>query len=412
MSMRQGAVPRRAGALAALVLAALAAAGPAAAQERLLGLRAVSAGPYFETWSLDDFVQPEVSGGSTQIKSVSQLSVPVTAMVPIGARFSVDVSGGFAAGTVKLSAADAAGKDEYSLSGLTDTKLRLTGRLAGDNVIFTLGVNAPTGQTDLDAEEYAAARVLAAPALGFRAPVLGNGTAVTAGLVGARQLGGLSVALGASYEVRTTYSPLGVVAGFSGTNLDYNPSDAARISLMADGLVGQGQMRAGLSMDVFTEGDISAGDAGGASGAVDNTLKLGPVFTGEWHWQTQWSRFRALGVSVVDRYRTKYERDGASVASSDANYLDVSLQGMLPVAPRLDLVLGLNGRHQTGLDSDDTIAAAAFAGGGVTVGLSRQMAGGLLLQPMVRAQFGRLESAGVSSNATGLGAGITLSRRF
>ena len=136
------------------------------------------------------------------------------------------------------------------------------------------------------------------------------------------------------------------------------------------------------------------------------------MVTGEWHWQSQWSRFRAVGVSVVDRYRTKYERDGESVASSDANYLDVSLQGMLPLAPHMDLVLAVDGRHQTGLDSDDTIAAAAFAGGGLTVGLARQMTGGLVLQPMLRAQFGRLESAGVSSSATGFGGGVILTRRF
>lgn len=408
MSPRHAASARRAGTFAALAVASLSltVVGPAAAQERLIGVRAVAVGPYFETWSLDDFAQPSLSGGATRIESVSQLSVPVTAMVPLGTRFSLDVSGGFASGTVKLAEPDAAGKDEYSLAGLTDTKVRLTGRLAGDNVIFTLGVNAPTGQTDLDDEDYAAARVLAAPALGLRVPVLGNGTAVTAGVVGARQFGALSVALGASYEVRTTYSPIGVVAGFSGTNLDYNPSDAARVSLMADGLVGQGQMRGGVSVDFFTEGDIDAG-----TGAT-NTLQLGPVVTGEWHWQSQWSRFRAVGVSVVDRYRTKYERDGESVANSAANYLDVAVQGMLPLAGRTDLVLGLDGRHQTGLDSDDTIAAAAFAGGGVTIGLARQMAGGVLLQPMLRAQFGRLESAGVSTNATGFGGGIVLSRRF
>ena len=385
-------------------------AAPLHAQERLLGARAVNVGPSFDIWTFgDELPQPTLTGGEVRLRRLSQLSVPVTALVPVGTRFTVDVGGGYAAGEVTLVEADAAGRTSWSLAGPTDTKVRLTGRLSGDNVLFTLGANLPTGSVDLDEEEYDAARVLAAPALALPVPVLGNGTGFTAGLVAARQLAGVSVALGASYELRTSYSPIGSIAGGLPA-LDYNPSDAVRVSLMADALVGRGQMTFGLSVDAFSEGEITADVEDGVDAA--NTLRLGPVVTGEWHWRVPTTRFHTLTLSVVDRYRTKYERDDATVEGSAANYLDVSVQSLVPVSARANLVLGVHGRHHTGLDSDNTIAAAAFAGGGVTLGLARDLGNGFVVQPMVRAQIGRIETAGNSSNANGFGGGVVLTRKF
>jgi hypothetical protein len=180
-----------------------------------------------------------------------------------------------------------------------------------------------------------------------------------------------------------------------------------RLSLMTDALVGRGQMSAGVSVDAFGEGEITsdAADAG-------TTLQLGPVVTGEWHWRVPSVRFQSLVLSVVDRYRTRYERDGASVAGSAANYLDVSVQGLLPLATRTSLVLGLGGRHHTGLDSDAAIAAAAYAGAGLTLGLVRDLGAGYVVQPVVRGHVGRIESAGRSSSANGIGGAVVLTRRF
>ena len=395
--------------LAVAVAPAAPGVAPLAAQERLLGARSAGLGATYELWRFgDELPQPSLGGAEVRLRRVSQLSVPVTALVPIGTRFTVDVGTGFATGEVTLDGADEAGRTSWSLAGPTDTKVRLTGRLSGDNVLFTLGANLPTGSVDLDEEEYDAARVLAAPALGFAVPVLGNGTGFTAGLVAARQLGGVSVALGASYELRTSYSPVGVVASLPA--LDYNPSDAVRVSLMGDALVGRGQMTFGLSVDAFGEGEITTDEDVGTT--TGNTLQLGPVLTGEWHWRVPTQRFKTLQLSVVDRYRTKYERDDASVEGSAANYLDVGLDALLPLSPRTNLVLGLNARHHTGLDSDNTIAAAAFAGGGLTFGLAHDFGGGYIVQPLVRAQLGRIETAGNSSSANGIGGGVVLSRKF
>jgi hypothetical protein len=165
-------------------------------------------------------------------------------------------------------------------------------------------------------------------------------------------------------------------------------------------------MTFGVSVDAFSEGEITS------SGGAPQTLRLGPVVTGEWHWRTAPWRFRSLDVSVMDRFRTEFEREGASVAGSDANYLDVAVRGQLPLWRRTDLVVGVDARHQTGMDSDATIAAAAYAGGGLTLGVARELGSGFQLQPVVRVQFGRLESQGVSTNVTGFGGGVSVARRF
>jgi hypothetical protein len=402
------------GRTAVLVAALVGAAAPSdrlRAQERLLDPRSAAVGVGYELWRFDDgLTQPSLRGEAIPVRRVSLLSVPVTALVPIGSRVTVDVGGGWASGEVTLDGADEAGRTAWSIAGPTDTKVRVATRFLEDQVLVTLGANLPTGKLDLDEEEYEAARVLVAPALGLAMPVLGNGASYTAGVVAARQLGGASVALGASYERRTSYSPVGgLVAGLP--SLRYQPGHAARVSLMANGLVRGGEMRAGLSVDAFGSGRSGSTDTDEGA-PIPHDFRLGPVFTGEWHWRLPTRRFRALQLSVVDRFRMRYEEDGEAVAGSDANYLDVAVEGVLPAGARTDVVLGLSGRHHTGLDSDDTIVAAAFAGGGLSFGLAHRFGGGYAVQPMVRAQLGRIETAGRSSGAGSLGGAVVLSRTF
>ena len=70
-----------------------------------------------------------------------------------------------------------------------------------------------------------------------------------------------------------------------------------------------------------------------------------------------------------------------------ANYLDVSVNGLLPVAAHTRLLVGLSARHHTGLDSDNTLVAAAYAGGGLTFGIARDFGDGYTVQPLLRAQL-------------------------
>jgi hypothetical protein len=75
------------------------------------------------------------------------------------------------------------------------------------------------------------------------------------------------------------------------------------------------------------------------------------------------------------------------------------------------LLTALNLRHQTGIKSDSTLATAAMAGAGLTVGLIQSF-GGFSLQPFIRADYGRIKSVDATATGTGLAAGISLGTRF
>ena len=383
---------------------------PVSAQDRLIPARVASVGPVFEQWSFASGLMQPASGGAgaVELKSATAFSVPVSASIGFGERWTFDVSAAYASGTVKLRGADpAVGGDSYSLSGVTDVRTRLSARLAGDAVIVTVGANLPTGTTSLDAEQFAALRVLSAPALGMQAPALGTGFGGTAGLVASRQIGGWAWAAGASYELRQTYTPIAFAAGIAAPDVD--PGDAIHLTLGADGLVGQHGMTIALSTDVFGDEKLAVAAAGG-EGTV--TTRLGPIFTVDWQLRVATTRLRELSLYVIDRYRTPYERGGREVEESSGNYLDGGVRAVFPLSPSTGLLTALNLRHQTGLKSDSTLATAATAGAGVTLGLQRSLGSGFELQPFVRADYGRIKSVDASAAATGLAAGISLGRRF
>lgn len=387
---------------------------PARAQERLLPTRSVTIGPVFERWSFGSGLrQPASDGsGSVELQTASAFSVPLGASIGLTEHWAFDLSTAYSTGSVQLRAPDPSlGRDTYALSGLTDVHARLSGRLAGDNVIATIGANLPTGTTSLDPEEYAALRVLAAPALGMQSPALGTGLGATAGVVVARQIASWAWAFGASYELRRSYTPIAYATGAPEPDVD--PGDALHMSVGADGLIGQSGMTLGLTADFFTEDNLqpTATVSGGAT-PPPVTTHLGPIFTVDWQLRVAAPRLRELTVYAVDRYRTSYERGGVEVAESSGNYLDAGVRAVYPLSPSTGVLSWLNLRHQTGLKSDSTLATAAAAGAGLTLGLQKSFAAGYSLQPFVRADYEKIKSVDASTGATGFAAGITLGRRF
>ncbi|HEU4631450.1 MAG TPA: hypothetical protein VFS08_16980 [Gemmatimonadaceae bacterium] len=407
---RDGAPRRRCARRLAGVLLGLAAPGVAAAQGSLAESGTLSAGPLYETVRFGDGVtQPGLTAdGDVVVRHASQWSVPFAATLPLGERWTFDLAGAYSAGEVTLQGDDPAlGIRRYALRGMTDLRLRATGHLVGDNLLLTLGATFPTGHQALDREALSALRVLSAPALGFQMPGVSVGRGATAGLVLARQLGGWAWALGGSYELRGRYSPVqAFTAGIA--DPDFDPGDAVHLSLGTEGLVGQHAMTLSVAADLFTGDELR--DGGGTDVLVAAT-RLGPVYTASWQLRLGTRRFRELTLYATDRYRTRYEQDGAPVAGSDGNYLDAGLRAVRPLGGRTDLLAGLQLRHQTGLDVDESLATAGAVAGGVTLGLSRTV-GRLLVQPYVRAQLGRLEAGGERVSTSGFGGGIALGGRF
>jgi hypothetical protein len=387
-----------------------------AAQGRLVGYRSSSLGAVYEHWSFTDGIsQPTRTGDEiVLIDHASQLSIPVAVRVPLGENWTIDVSSAYSTGRVVLSSPDPElNTTEYRLNGITDVRLRAIGRLT-PSISLTVGLTAPTGKTSLGAEEVSALRVLAAPPLGLQIPRLGNGFSVTGGVVLSRQLGeSWAGALGVSYEARGTYDPGALIASLS--NPEISPSDALRVSLGLDGLVGQNGMTLGLSADFYPNQDQIVDPALPAGTSL--TTQLGPVLTADWQFRLGTSGFRELTLYAVDRYRTKY-RSGSSVigtepvAESSGNYLDAGIRSVIALGEATGILAAGNFRHQTGLRSDNTLATAGMVSGTLTLGLLRDLGSGYTVQPFMRGQVGRINSAGQSSSAIGYGGGVTVGLRF
>ena len=389
---------------------------PAAAQDLLLPSRMASVGPFFERWSFGSGLrQPTADGsGTVELRSVSAWTVPVGASIQLGERWRVDVSTAYSSGRVQLREPDpATGRDTYELSGFSDVRARLTGRLVGDAVVATVGVNLPSGVTSLDGEEFAALRVLAAPALALPMPALGSGFGATAGLVATRQISSWAWALGASYELRRTYTPLALATPTPGADLD--PGDALHLSLGTDGLVGRHGMTVALSADVFTDDRLTplvASGAGNPGNPPDVITRLGPIFTADWQFRVAAPRLRELTLYAIDRYRTAYKRSGQKVGESSGNYADAGIRAVFPWTTSTGVLGILNFRHQTGIKSDSSLVTAATAAAGGTLGIVQSLGSGYSLQPFVRAEFGKIKNADESVGSSSLTAGITIGRRF
>jgi hypothetical protein len=398
------------------MMALMTAPGASAAQSRLVGVRSVSVGVMYESWKFSDGVpQPTQGGGSTVlVDRASQVSFPLWVSVPIGEAWTVDLSTAYMTGRVNLIGSDPElNVSRYSLSGITDARIRATGRLS-PTITVTFGLNAPTGHTSLTPEESGAFRVLASPALSFQVARLGNGVSGTAGIVVSRQLGGMwAGALGASYELHGSYDPGTLLAALS--NPDYSPSDALRFSLGIDGPVGQNGMTLGLSADFYPNQDRISDPAFADGTSI--TTQLGPVLTADWQLRIAASRFRELTLYAVDRYRTKYgtgtsEGPTVAVSQSSGNYLDAGVRSVIASGTATGILAAVNFRHQTGLESDETIATARMVSGALTVGVVRNIGSSYSVQPFVRGQVGRIRAADRSTSATGLAGGVTVGLRF
>ncbi|MDQ6827591.1 MAG: hypothetical protein M3081_01850 [Gemmatimonadota bacterium] len=397
----------RCGALA--LACAVVAAAPLTAQGSLSPVAGGSIAPAYQHWSFGRgmFQRSFVGGDSVEIESASQWTLPIAVSFPLGDAWTIDGTAAHAWGTVKLRGIDPSlNTDRYQLDGLTDVRVGLSGRLLEDHLVFTASFNAATGKTELNEGELDALRVLASPALSFGIPSLGGGTGGSVGVVGARQYGEWSVAAGASYELRGTYSP---VTAFTvgAPSPDFRPGDAIHLSLGTSGAIGQSHTTLTLAADFFRDDKLTFGSA--VRRTVD--VQLGPVLSADWQYLVGTTRLRELRFFIVDRYRTRYSQDGASVAGTSGNYLDAGIHAVRALSPSTGLSIELTGRHQTGLSVDRSLTTAGVVGGGLGVGLMHDL-GDFVLQPFVRAQYGRFDMKTTNVNGTALGAGVTFGARF
>jgi hypothetical protein len=369
--------------------AVMLAAGALRAQLPFDGKTGWSIGPTAQSWSFGC-----CSGDSApaSLKSAQQFTLPLSGAFAIGKRLLVDGYVAYVMGNATARDSAGFGGEKAHVNGFTDMTVRAGLKLHGDDAMITVGLNLPTGLTDLDSSQFAAMRVLGSPVLQAMSPVLGAGFSATAGMVYAKKIGGWAWGAGASYQYRTEYSPMQAAAlglGTSVTNVTLAPGSAIRVSIGTDGLVGSGAMAFSGAVTFFTQDQMTRTLPGDTLLTTDVTL--GPMLQGEWRWRTQASGFRTISVFAYDRFISRYTSAGKVVPGTNGNFFYMGANGISPLNPNFGIVSSLHMRWLTGLSIDNTLATAATFTGGLGLGVS-WVTGPVTLTPIVGAEFGQINS--------------------
>jgi hypothetical protein len=180
----------------------------------------VNAGVVWESYTLD---------GDLPVTEITELSVPLSFAAELGRWANLTV----AAAVIQASVLEqeAGSEIERSISGLSDTEVRLSINLLRDRLtLLTIGT-IPTGQTAFEDEDGVVASVLFTEALGFRTRRIGSGGGIGGGLAGALPLGRMALGYGGTY---TQFGSFEQVAGIG----ELSPGGELRLRAGIEGPAG------------------------------------------------------------------------------------------------------------------------------------------------------------------------------
>ncbi len=139
-------------------------------------------------------------------------------------RASVPITGSVRFGL--LSGGQLTDQKEHRIQGFYDTKAELSFQVR-KSMILLLGVNLPTGLTNLDSTNLILSEGIAERLKGYQTNVFGEGWDFNAGAVWAFRLGGITLGLGGGYVVKGEYR-------FSKQSPDYAPGDQLTLAIGTD----------------------------------------------------------------------------------------------------------------------------------------------------------------------------------
>lgn len=222
----------------------------------------VAPGVAFERYTFSE-------GADVGIESVTLVTFPFAASVRAG-RLRFGVEGAWAEATLETAAGS-----EATLSGPTDTELRLDVAVVPELLTLTVRGIAPSGQTEFDAGEFLVAGVVASDLLPFRVSSWGNGGGVALGATVTRRIGGLGVGANVDWRRSGTFTPL------AATDAEYQPGDRVAVQVAFDGNVAPAA-RASLRVGYRNFGDdlLDGGGLFRAGSRLEAIANLGFPTTG------------------------------------------------------------------------------------------------------------------------------------
>lgn len=279
----------------------------------------------------------------------------------------------------------------FSLNGLTDTRLGASYLFAGETMLATAGVNLPTGKTELDAEALAVAQVIPLHALGLRTTYFGGGLDLSAGLSAAFSLNDWVFGAGAGFVRTGSFKPV------RGSD-DYNPGDELSLTIGLDRSLGEdSKFLADFTYTLYTTDTFQGVDY----------FKSGPrlLFDARYYFPLQ---DFDMALIVRDRIKGKNEIlqvDPATelpklteeAANTHGNELDIVAQGAYALSQKTKI----DGLLQVKIYSANELEANGATIFGIGGGWHRQLSSILQLDLGAKLSFGSLKTQGESTGITG-----------
>jgi hypothetical protein len=321
------------------------------------------------------------------VTRASQWHVPIAFVTPIGRRLSVDLSASYTGSSMTT-----AGGTE-TITGLTDTQLRLLYTLQPDRLAASLLINLPTGQKSVSESEFAVSGAVGSNFLSFPVSGLGTAVGVTGGLAYAARAGSWNLGLAGSLRYLGAYEP------FSDVAATYTPGIEGRLRAGVDRLVGaRTRVLVGLTGSTFSTDEF----VGNAPGIDSTTYAAGPrviVDVGVVHVVGT----TTFSLAAWDYYRLAGSRDDTTAAATKENVFNVELRARMRAGPRVQIAPMVAFRQH---NPAEYLGGRLYSGGATVF---------LALSEHLSAQVGgRFDSGWVAvegqgwANLTGYGANVLL----
>jgi hypothetical protein len=232
-------------------------------------------------------------------EKVSQTAFPLFVMVPILPSLRIDVGTAYAVAHHERQVPDSSGTgfttSESDLNGLTDTQIRANYTLGQDLLVFTAGVNLPTGSATVKPDQLDAATRIGSDFLSFPISGFGSGFGMTGGFAVAKPAGVWNLGFAASMRYASEYEPF---KDASGVATKFQPGPEVRTRIAVDRPLGDGRISFGFTYSKFGDDKANAatfntGDRFIGQVAVSNTLKSGADYT-----LVLWNLYRSSGTLI------------------------------------------------------------------------------------------------------------------
>lgn len=298
------------------LLAALAGSGSLAAQSSsaLYTRWNALAGFEYQRYHFTD----SIGASGSAVTSVSQWSIPLVVVAPVGRQMSVDI-------TTHVVHNEVTGSTTQSYNGLTDTQLRLLYTLNRDRAVASLSVNLPTGTHSFTTTRFVVSSSVSSPFLSFPVSSIGTGFGVTGGLAYTIPTGGWNLGLAGSVRYVSSYEP------FTDQPITYNPGLEGRLRVGADRLIGErGRLLVGATYSTFSTDQFSG------SGVVSGWFNPGPRFIIDAGYAYSWGR-TTLVLSGWDFYRAAGTNNGTQSNDTKENVFNAELRLGRQLSPRFQI---------------------------------------------------------------------------